>query len=211
MVLFIALLALNGFLKGRGNSFWLSSPEYWIYPVQTIAGGGVVFAFLRFYRFEKPAGLPFGLAIGFLVFLLWIAPQTWLGFAARPDGFNPDVFSSKPAFYFLTVAFRFVRLVVVVPLVEEIFWRGFLLRYLINEDFERVPLGAFSWLSFWVVVVAFTFSHSRPDWPAAFLTGILYNIVVYRTRSLTTCVLTHALTNLLLGIWIMQTRQWGFW
>ena len=74
-----------------------------------------------------------------------------------------------------------------------------------------MPLGSFSWLSCWAVVVAFTLSHSRPDWPAAFLTGILYNVVVYRTRSLSTCVLTHAVTNLALGIWIMQTKQWGFW
>ena len=51
--------------------------------------------------------------------------------------------------------FRFLRLVIVVPLVEEIFWRGFLLRYLINEKFTEVPIGAFSWFSFGVVTVAF--------------------------------------------------------
>ena len=126
MALFIGFLALTSLLKGRGQSLWLSSPEYWIYPLQTIVCGGVVLAFWRVYRLEKPVGLIFGLFVGLLVFLLWIAPQTWLGFAARPDGFNPDVFSSKPALYFFTISFRFVRLVLVVPLVEEIFWRGFL-------------------------------------------------------------------------------------
>jgi membrane protease YdiL (CAAX protease family) len=54
-------------------------------------------------------------------------------------------------------------------------------------------------------------SHASPDWPAAFVTGALYNLVAIRTRSLTACVVTHAVTNLLLGLWIMQTRQWGFW
>ncbi|PYK56850.1 MAG: hypothetical protein DME47_01125 [Verrucomicrobia bacterium] len=62
-----------------------------------------------------------------------------------------------------------------------------------------------------VVTVAFTFSHSRPDWPAAVITGALYNAVAYRTQSLASCVLAHAVTNLLLGLWIMQTRQLGFW
>src|SRR6266576_3557256 len=39
----------------------------------------------------------------------------------------------------------------------------------------------------------------------------LYNVVAYRTQSFASCVLAHAVTNLLLGLWIMQTRQWGFW
>jgi membrane protease YdiL (CAAX protease family) len=39
----------------------------------------------------------------------------------------------------------------------------------------------------------------------------LYNLVAYRTRSLASCVVAHAVTNLLLGLWIMATRQWGFW
>ncbi len=211
MVLFIGFLALVSLLKGRGTSLWFTAPEYWVYPLQTVVCGAVLVFFWRNYRLQRPVGLIFGLAIGLLVFLLWIAPQAWLGFSVRGEGFNPEVFSASPALYYLSIAFRFIRLAVVVPLVEEIFWRGFLLRYLIKEEFETVPLGSFSWVSFWVVVLAFTFSHSRPDWPAAFLTGILYNVVIYRTKSLSTCVLTHATTNLLLGIWIMQTRQWGFW
>jgi CAAX prenyl protease-like protein len=85
------------------------------------------------------------------------------------------------------------------------------LRYLINEKFTEVPIGTFSWLSFGIVTVVFGFTHSRPDWVAALVTGALYNLVAYRTRSLTSCVVAHALTNLLLGAWIMATRQWGFW
>jgi uncharacterized protein len=94
---------------------------------------------------------------------------------------------------------------------EEIFWRAFLLRFVIDERFEQVPFGKFSWPSFWIVTIAFTFSHARSDWIAAFLCGALYNLVAYRSRSLNSCILAHATTNLLLGLWIMQTRQWGFW
>jgi CAAX prenyl protease-like protein len=109
------------------------------------------------------------------------------------------------------VLMRFLRLVVVVPLVEEIFWRGFLLRYLINQKFTAIAVGTFSWLSFVVVTGLFGFAHSRADWIPALICGALYNLVAYRTRSLASCVIAHALTNLLLGLWIMQTRQWGFW
>jgi CAAX protease family protein len=140
-----------------------------------------------------------------------VAPQQFLGFTPRPDGFNPDFLAANPARYWATVIFRFLRLVVVVPLVEEIFWRGFLLRYFIKEDFEHVPFGTFSRLSFGIVTTLFGFSHSMADWPAALLTGAVYNGVAYRTKSLSSCVLTHALTNLLLGLWIMKTKQWGFW
>ena len=94
---------------------------------------------------------------------------------------------------------------------EEIFWRAFLLRFVIDEHFEQVPFGKFSWLSFAIVTVAFTFSHSRPDWLAAFVCGMLYNVVAFRSRSLASCILAHATTNLLLGLWIMQTPPMGFW
>ena len=106
---------------------------------------------------------------------------------------------------------RLLRLIVVVPLLEELFWRGFLLRYLIREDFTKVPVGEFSWLSFGVVTAGFVFEHSFADWPAALLTGALYNIVAYRTRSLSSCVLVHAVTNALLGVYVLRTGQWGFW
>ena len=111
----------------------------------------------------------------------------------------------------MTIVLRFLRLAVVVPFIEEIFWRGFLLRFLINENFERVPVGTFSLVSFIVVTVGFGFSHASEDWIAALLTGALYNGVAYRTKKLSSCILTHAVTNLLLGLWIMKTKQWGFW
>jgi len=211
MFLFLLLLALASGLKTLGSAFWLASPEYWIFPLQTILCGALVFFFRREYEFHSLRDPFFTFGIATVVFVIWIAPQQFLGFAARNLGFNPDLFATMPAAYWATTGFRFLRLVVVVPLVEEIFWRGFLLRYLIGEKFEDVPFGKFSWISFSVVSLAFCFSHSAPDWGAALITGMLYNCVAYRTKSLTSCIVAHALTNLLLGIWIMETGQWGFW
>jgi len=231
MFLFLLLLALASGLKTLGPAFWLASPEYWIFPVQTILCGVVVFFFWREYEFHPLRDPLCTFGVGVVVFLLWISPQQFFGFVAdghhiklvrilsffgmdfapRNTGFDPGVFATMPAAYLGTVGFRFLRLVVVVPLVEEIFWRGFLLRYLIAERFEEVPFGKFSWLSFLVVSLAFCFSHSAPDWGAALITGMLYNCVAYRTKSLTSCIIAHAVTNLLLGIWIMKTGQWGFW
>ena len=61
------------------------------------------------------------------------------------------------------------------------------------------------------MTVGFMFEHSRPDWPAALITGLLYNLVAVRTRSLPACVTAHAVTNALLGGYVMYTHQWGFW
>jgi CAAX prenyl protease-like protein len=134
-----------------------------------------------------------------------------LGTAPRTEGFDPTVFAGSPVLYWLTVTARFARLVIIVPLLEEIFWRGFLLRYLIREDFSKVPLGAYSHLSFFGVAGLFMLVHQTPDWPAAFVTGLIFNGLLVRTKSLGTCVAAHAITNLGLGIYIMATRQWGFW
>jgi len=211
MVVFLGSLALVSGLKTIGGPFWLASPEYWVYPLQTICCAAVLFWFRSEYDFARVAGLAVALGVGVVVFVLWISPQAFFGSTPRTDGFNPDTFAANPPAYWCTVIFRFLRLAVVVPLVEEIFWRGFLLRYFIDEKFTAVPLGKFSWLSFAVVTIGFMLVHSPADWPAAFVTGVLYNCVAYWTKSLLACVLAHATTNLLLGLWIMQSKQWGFW
>lgn len=211
MVAFVILLGLGSLLRTIGGHFLLSAAEYWIYPAQTIFCGALLIWFWRDYSLERPRGTGFAVAVGIAVFLLWISPQQFFGFGTRAEGFNPDLFVLNPPAYWATVTLRFLRLALVVPFVEEIFWRGFLLRYFIDEDFERIPFGTFSWASFLIVTLIFGFSHSLADWPVAVLTGAIYNAVAYRTRSLPACILTHAITNLLLGLWIMHTKQWGFW
>jgi CAAX prenyl protease-like protein len=208
---FLVLLAAGAALRKIGGAFWLDFPEYWIYPAQTIVCGALLIWFWREYEFRAPRRIVFAATVAVLVFALWIVPQAFLGFPPRVVGFDPEVFSGQPAAYWAMIIFRFLRLVVVVPLVEEIFWRGFLLRYFVNEKFHAVPFGTFSWLSFVAVTIGFGFTHAQPDWIAALLAGALFNCVAYRTKSLAACVLAHALTNLLLGLWIMKTGQWGFW
>jgi hypothetical protein len=211
MALFLTLLGLASALRKPGAGFWLAAPEYWIYPAQTLLCGVALAWFWREYHLAVPRKSRIAVAIGLVVFVIWIAPQQFFGSAPRRVGFDPEIFGAPSAGYWVTVIFRFIRLVIVVPLVEEIFWRGFFLRYLINERFATVAFGSFSWISFAVVTIAFGFSHSREDWIAALICGALYNVVAYRTRSLASCVVAHAVTNCLLGLWVMQSRQWGFW
>jgi CAAX prenyl protease-like protein len=211
MAVFVTLLGMTSAGSRPETVSWFAYPAYWTYPTQTAICGALILWFWRDYEFKAPRQAWFAIVIGLVVFAIWIAPQQFFGLAPRTVGFDPELFGKGTPLYWATVGMRFLRLVVVVPLVEEIFWRGFLLRYLIDQKFTAIAVGTFSWLSFIVVAGLFGFAHSRADWIAALICGALYNLVTYRTRSLASCVVAHALTNLLLGLWVMQTRQWGFW
>jgi CAAX prenyl protease-like protein len=213
-LVFLGLIGLGEFVKkifeGQAVAWPLSTPMYWVMPAQTLICGWLLLRWWRHYELRPPARPVFTILIGLVVLGLWVAPQELLHAEPRLDGFEPGYFGGGAPYWF-NLLFRFVRLVIVVPLVEEIFWRGYLLRYLIHEDFTKVPFGKFSWLSFAVVTAGFTFEHAQSDWPAAALAGALYNLVAYRTRSLSACVLAHAVTNFALGLYVLRTGQWGFW
>ena len=189
--------------------WWAAAPRYWIFPLQTAVTGALLVWGWRQYELRRPAAPLLAIIAGIFALVVWIAPG-WFGAPPRLEGFNPGYFGT-PGTYALDLTLRFLRLVVIVPFAEEIFWRGFLARYLVRHDFQNVPVGAFTQLSFWVVTAGFCLEHSPPDWPAALVTGALYNAVAWRTRSLSACILTHAVTNALLGLWILHTGQWGYW
>jgi CAAX prenyl protease-like protein len=211
----LLLVAGEGVAALKGQGWFLTEPQYWVKPVQTVVCAALLIYYWRSYDFSKtfrsPSILLTGLVVGVVAFLLWIGPQQVFPLSKRVDGFNPAFFGNEGWPYWLNLGFRFARLVIVVPLIEEIFWRGFVLRWLIDEDFTAVPFGTFQLKAFALVALFFMFEHATVDYPAAFLTGLLYNFVAVRTRSLGACVLAHAVTNLLLGLYIMRTEQWGFW
>jgi CAAX prenyl protease-like protein len=206
-----ALVPVAQKLAGKDGPLLLSHPEFWIYPLQTVLCAAALLFFWKSYDFGSRKPLPLAMGVGLGVFVLWVSPQLLFGQPARTDGFNPATFADQPALYWGTVGMRFLRLVIIVPLIEEIFWRGFLQRYLIDERFTTVRFGTYSPLSFWGVAVAFMLVHNTPDWPAALLTGAIYGWIAVKTKSLLACVVAHAVTNLVLGVYIMLTRQWGFW
>ena len=200
-----------------GHAHWVfASPQYWIHPMQIFVCGAMLMHYWRHYEMRSPKQVLFTVGIGIIAFVLWVSPLAYLVErfflkAARLPGFDPAFFGAEGWAYFLNVGCRFVRLVVIVPLVEEIFWRGFLLRWLIRDEFMTVPFGTYQRTSFLVVTVLFMVEHAPADYPAALLTGALFNFVAVHTRSLSSCVLVHAVTNLLLGLYILRTGHTGFW
>lgn len=208
----LALISLvQSFAPAENAPLWLDEPKYWVFPLQTVLCGALLVWFWKTYEWGAKWHVITAVVVGLVVLAVWISPQWLLGAERRNEGFDPGIFAGSAALYWGSLALRFLRLVVIVPLLEEIFWRGFLLRYLIKEDFTKVPFGTFSWFSFGVVTVMFGLAHFGPDFIPALLTGAIYNLLAVKTRSLTCCVIAHAVTNLGLGLYIMQTGQWGFW
>lgn len=218
---FLLFTELVGKLDAFSGHWALVSSKYWVFPVQSIVCGIMLWRWRGLIALGPWRGLGLAAVAGVisLAVWVWVMPPFCDWFAAlfgkvmepRLVGFDPAFFGKEGAPYWLNVTARMLRMVIIVPLVEELFWRGFLLRFLIKEDFQTVPFGDFTWKSFGIVSVLFCFEHQMADWPGALITSVLYNIVAYRTRSLAACVGAHAVTNLGLGIYILRTGQFGFW
>ena len=234
LVVFMGFLMLLEGLRAIGFSsadssavWWHRQPELWLYPVQTIVTLLVLAAYWRQYEFRPFRGISLAVAAGLVGIAVWIAPGClfermhmsagplqFLGFTSRA-GEAPAVLAPQhqSGLYWLTVAMRFVRLVIAVPLAEEIFWRGFLMRYLtqLEGDYWKVPFGTFHWRSFAGVTTGFVLIHASVDYFGAAVFGVLMYWVTVKTKSLTACVVMHAIANLLLGVYVLATQQWGYW
>jgi len=213
-VIFMGLLLVGeilGYFTTPASPLWIREPAYWIMPLQTLVCGWVLWRYRASYRLRAPRKWGITLGIGVAVFLIWIAPQAFLGFAPRTDGFNVSEATADPMAQGILLVLRLIRLVVVVPILEELFWRGFLLRYFVNDQFWKVAEGRTNLFGFLAVSILFALAHSEADRPAAVITSLLYNFLFVHARSVSSCIVAHALTNLLLGIYILSTKQWGFW
>lgn len=214
---FMAFIGLEEglvFLRDRGLLVFDDAARLWLYPLKIIVTLLVLLFFYRRYQELSWRDLGryrqtfFALLLGLLVFILWINMNWSLPFGGKNQGFNPGLIDAVGARYFL-ISMRLFGAVLVVPLMEELFWRSFLLRYLIDPDFEKVELGRFSWFSCLATVLLFGLEHHL--FYAGLMAGLFYSLLLYRSRSLAQCVLAHAVTNLALGLYVLNTNHWQFW
>jgi CAAX prenyl protease-like protein len=84
------------------------------------------------------------------------------------------------------------------------------MRYLINPDFQKVPLGSYSSIAFWATAVLFATEHG-PYWEVGLAAGLIYNLWVIRTRNLMDCIVAHSVTNALLAVYVVGFGRWEYW
>ena len=209
---YVCPFALFLLLTGPVSFFPALSPFFYI--TKTIVVGALLFFFRQAYAPDIAPGLTFGewltsLSCGLLALVIWIVPEGYLFQCGQNTGFDPFALTDSNTAAYGLIAVRLMGAAVVVPIMEELFWRSFLMRYLIHSNFRSVPMGAFTWFSFMGVAILFGLEHHRVV--VGIIVGLLYNLLLIRQKKLRGVILAHGVTNLGLGLYVLITGSWMFW
>ncbi|TMG75438.1 MAG: CAAX prenyl protease-related protein [Betaproteobacteria bacterium] len=147
------------------------------------------------------------LVSGLAVFVVWIHFDHGWAVIGQTRGFDPTdpAGGIEPPL----AALRLLGFALVVPVMEELFWRSFLLRWLDSRDFIAADPRRASPRALALSTALFASEHSL--WFAGLIAGLTYNWIYVRTRNLWIPIASHAMTNGALGIWILATRNWALW
>lgn len=214
-------------LAGQPNLVGLRYKHYpIIYTVKIALTIAAMIYVLPGYR-EFPLHVSLlAIAVGVVGIILWIwicslhlepkllAPIGLDGFVSlrsRP-AFNPlDALKSTPVWAYTFLGIRFIGLALVVPIIEEFFLRGFLMRFVQDDaNWSQIPFGRVTPLAM-VVGTAVPMLMHPAELLAAFVWFSLVTWLMIRTKNIWDCVATHAVTNLLLGIYVVTQHQWQLW
>ncbi len=188
------------------------------YPLRVMVVTAVLWIWSRGVVEWRPSrrGLP-SVMVGVAVFLIWIGPDLlWPGYRSHwvfTNSITGAVSTATPGAEQRSLFFLFFRVAgsaLLVPVVEELFWRAWLMRYLISRDFRSVALGAWTASSFWIGAALFASEHG-PYWDVGLAAGAVYNWWMIRTRSLADCILAHAVTNGCLAVYVLTADKWQYW
>jgi len=202
------ILGLGGVLPGGAT---------WGYPLRTIVSFGVLLWCSRGVVRLRPSRAIPSVLVGVAVFVIWIGPDLlWPGYhdhwmfrhALLGGGAGAPSPADRTALWF--VLFRLGGSVLLVPVVEELFWRAWLMRWLIAHHFDQVPLGTYARQAFWITALLFAAEHGA-YWDVGLAAGIVYNWWMVRTKSLADCILAHAVTNASLAAYVLLAGQWQYW
>ena len=215
-VIFLLLTAAQG-------KFGAAS-AYWFYLAKTLVGLWLIFVIRPLVAEMRWAFSWEAVLVGGGIFAVWVGisgewttqNSLWLklGLSHAPKNpaaaWNPNTqFGSGSALAWFFVTVRILGSTFIVPPIEEIFYRSFLYRYIAKPDFQSVPLNQFLPLPFFATAALFGFSHN--EWLAGILCGASYQWLVLRKNRLGDAMTAHAITNFLLGAWIVWKHAWNFW
>jgi CAAX prenyl protease-like protein len=208
---FMAFLALRGAMPQHGG--WGIDPR-WIYGLTVVVVGGLLAWWWREYGELAGQVAPdarealLAVVVGVAVCALWIRLDSpWMRLGEPTASFLPLDAQGQLDWPLLIV--RWLGAALIVPVMEELFWRSFLMRWLDNPTFEacvpqRIGMRA-------IVLSTFVFMLAHTLWLAAIVAGLAYAWLYVRTGKLWVAVIAHAVTNAVLGAWVVVTRNWAFW
>ena len=207
-------------LTAAGASDTFKSTTPYAYPISYAAKVVVVAALLvflwRHYTKIRWNHWWLGVIVGVVGIFQWVGMQLWLQsrfdfFDPSGEPFDPTKAFHSPAAFYAFVAVRLIGAVMVVPVMEELFWRDFLWRQILApNDFKLAQVGEWSWTPFIAVSAVFAVVHGN-WWLTSIVWGLMIAGLLVYTKSLGACIVAHAVTNLLLGVYVLGTRDWSFW
>lgn len=194
-------------LQGRFGD----TSQYWIYALKTVVAVWLLWI-VRPYVKEMRWKLSWeAVAVGIAVFVVWIGLDGYYPMIAdRAEGFNPTLtYGAGSALALIFTAVRIIGSSLVVPPLEEIFYRSFIYRYLIKSDFLSIPLGRLDWRAFLITGAIFGIGHY--EWLPGILCAFAYQGLVCRKNRLGDAITAHAITNFLLALWVITRNAYHFW
>ena len=208
---FMILLAVRGIVPEDGS--WGIDPR-WIYGVTVLVVGGLLATYWREYgelvMQNRPslAELALATGVGLVVFGLWIhLDAPWMTLGSPSARFLP--LDGAGSLIWPLVVVRWIGAALIVPVMEELFWRSFLMRWVESPQFESVVPQRVGPKA--IVLSTFVFMLAHTLWLAAVIAGLAYALLYVRTGKLWVPVVAHAVTNGVLGVWVVMTGNWSFW
>ncbi|MBV8780253.1 MAG: CAAX prenyl protease-related protein [Phycisphaerae bacterium] len=126
------------------------------------------------------------------------------------DPYDPTTAITSESWRIAFFAIRLIGASLVVPLMEELFWRDYVWRMIFApNDFRLAGIG--EWDRNAVMIVTLAFASEHVQWITAIGWGAMIAWLLIRTRSLGACIVMHAVTNFLLGVYVLWTHDWYFW
>jgi len=208
---FMLLLQLRGLVPADGS--W-GFDGRWVYGATVLLVGGLLLVWRREYGELARQALPdarevlVAALVGLAVFALWITLDApWMHLSSPTAVFRPVDAQGRLDWPLIVV--RWIGAALLVPVMEELFWRSFLMRWVDQAQFEALPPQAVTTKA--VVLSTFVFMLAHTLWLAAIVAGLAYAVLYIRSGKLWLPVIAHAVTNGALGIWVVATGNWQFW
>lgn len=207
MAVFLGITALSG--------YWQSGYPI-LYAIKTIVVAVMLFMLWRHYTKVRWNHWWLGVIVGVIGIFQWVLMQNWLEqhfdfFRPSGESFNPKQQFESPALLYAFYAARIAGAVLVVPVMEELFWRDFLWRTILApNDFKLARIGESGWAPLLIVSGAFATVHGN-WWLTSIVWALMIALLLIYTKSIGACILAHAVTNLLLAGYVLWTENWAFW
>ena len=178
-----------------------------LYPIKVLLGLLTLGFFLPTYRKLQWSWSWIAAANGAIVFVIWLLMEPSTNISGST--LSESLAELPPFWRTVWIVFRVFGAVAVVPLAEELAFRGYLLRRITSANFDTVDYRHTTWLAVAVSSILFGVLHGR--WLAATVAGVFYAVATRRRGRLCDAVLAHTITNWLIAIYVLLTHSWQLW